>query len=682
MNYIQLLVLAALLGWWMPAQAQQPPRVALLIGNANYTVGRLTNPPQDVQAMETALNKLGFKVQKVLNANQNQMKRAVRDFGNSAQGADVAFLYYSGHGTQANGENYLLPVGASIDKESDYAIEAIAANDVLQQIRGARPKAAILVLDACRDNPLAANTRSSTKGLGRMDAPTGTMIAFATAPNNVASDNGDYAKVLARELQKPGQELIDVFRNTTAEVRRLSAGKQEPRISEMSISERLYLAGQGTQLASLVPEPISAITPTGRPSQSSGLSLDDLEKEEATRKEWSQWQGKMKADYDKTAAFIGSADLRTKALERFLAAWAQDNPLSREDEALREAARQRMSALTSLGSGAIQGYSATPTPQSAVFRWRLASSFPKSIDTIFGSAESLAKRVDELTGGKFKISVHAPGELMPSFGVVDGVQNQTVEMAHTFPYYFFGKDAAWSFGSGLAFAVNGRERDAWPESDAGSVAWGQFLAKQGLRSWRLGDAIGKARDLPLTSAWWCRKPVRTLADLKGLRVRVGGHDGKVWERLGVILQNVPGGEIYTALEKGSLDCAAWISPYDDERLGFVRVAPYYVYAPGLRARAQTMLLVSEAAWATLPAPYRAALEQAVLEVAPEMGRTYLQKNDPALLRLVSQGAKLMSLESAALRAAERAAKEQWSLDASSSSEFAILWSSWIRENTR
>ena len=205
------LALVALALASLPAHAQ---RVALLVGNANYSVGRLTNPPNDVAAMEAALNKLGFKVQKVLNANQNQLKRAVRDFGTAAQGAEVAFMYYSGHGIQAQGENYLLPIGAAIDKESDYGIEAVSANEVLRQIQGARPQAAILVLDACRDNPMAAVTRSATKGLGRMDAPTGTMIAFATAPNTTASDNGDYAKVLAREMQKPGQELVDVFRKS------------------------------------------------------------------------------------------------------------------------------------------------------------------------------------------------------------------------------------------------------------------------------------------------------------------------------------------------------------------------------------------------------------------------------------------------------------------------------------
>ena len=249
----------ALLLFSHPACAQPSPRVALLMGNANYQVGKLTNPPNDVAVMEAALKAVGFKVQKVLNANQNQMKRAVRDFGTAAQGAEVAFVYYSGHGTQANGENYLLPVGATIEKESDYEVEAVSANTLLRQIQGARPKAAILVLDACRDNPLAAATKSVTKGLSRMDAPSGTMIAFATAPNAVASDNGDYAKVLAKELQKPGQELMDVFRNTTAEVRKLSGGRQEPRISEMSITDRLYLAGQqSVQVASVKPDATGA----------------------------------------------------------------------------------------------------------------------------------------------------------------------------------------------------------------------------------------------------------------------------------------------------------------------------------------------------------------------------------------------------------------------------------------
>jgi len=227
----------------------QAQRVALLIGNSAYQSAPLRNPPNDVREMESALRSVGFKVQTVFNANQNQMKRAVRDFGTAAQGAEVAFLYYSGHGTQAGGENYLVPIGVTIEKESDYEVEAVSANALMRQIAGARPKAAIVVLDACRDNPFASVTKSTTKGLGRMDAPTGTMIAFATAPNTTASDEGHYARVLAAQIRTPGLELLDVFRNTTAEVRRLSNGRQEPRMSEVSITDRIYLA-------SIRPEPV------------------------------------------------------------------------------------------------------------------------------------------------------------------------------------------------------------------------------------------------------------------------------------------------------------------------------------------------------------------------------------------------------------------------------------------
>jgi len=224
------------------APAQAAKRVALLVGNSSYSAGvaPLAYPPQDMQVMEAALGKLGFKVRKVLNASQTMMKGAVSDFSQEAAGAEIAFFYYSGHGTQAGGENYLIPVDAAIQKTSDYAAEAISANEVLRQIQGARPGAAILVLDACRDNPYAT-TRSVTRGLGRMDASTGTIIAFATAPNTTAGDNGNYAKVLARELQK-GQKLSDVFLNTAEEVKKLSGGKQEPYIGEMSSVGNIYLA--------------------------------------------------------------------------------------------------------------------------------------------------------------------------------------------------------------------------------------------------------------------------------------------------------------------------------------------------------------------------------------------------------------------------------------------------------
>jgi formylglycine-generating enzyme required for sulfatase activity len=233
-------------------------RVALLIGNASYAKDPLKNPLNDVRAMESALTALGFKVEKALNADQKQMKRVVRDFGTRAQGAEVAFFYYSGHGTQVDGENWLLPLGASIEKKADYGIEAVSAQDVLGQMAGAQPKTAVLVLDACRDNPSAPATKGGKKGMARMaDVPTGTLVAFATQPNNTANDDGLYAQVLAAELRVPGQELMTVFRNTTAKVR-LRSADQVPRISDVSLEGPVYLAG-------IKPEPVLPVVPPQAP---------------------------------------------------------------------------------------------------------------------------------------------------------------------------------------------------------------------------------------------------------------------------------------------------------------------------------------------------------------------------------------------------------------------------------
>jgi len=328
------------------AQAQPAPRrVALLIANANYAVGPLRNPPSDVRVMDEALRAVGFQTRLLLDLNQNQMKRAVRDFGALAQGADVAFLYYSGHGTQSQGENYLIPLQATIEKEADYEVEAVSANSVMRQIAAAQPRAAVVVLDACRDNPMAAVTRSASKGLGRMDVPTGTLVAFATAPNDTAADTGLYAQVLATQLRRPGVELLDVFRATTTEVRKATGGRQVPRVSEVSIEDRIYLAGLSSAVvASVVPE---ALPLTQRPAATGGVSLEDLQREDTARREWAQWQAAMKADFDKITAFTGGPDLQLKAWERFLAAWPQDNPYTRADDELRRLATEATARLRS-----------------------------------------------------------------------------------------------------------------------------------------------------------------------------------------------------------------------------------------------------------------------------------------------------------------------------------------------
>jgi formylglycine-generating enzyme required for sulfatase activity len=214
------------------ALAQSSKRVALLIGNATYSgsMTRLTNPPNDVAALRSALTHLGFEVAVVPNGDQKAMQRAIRTFGSDAKKAEVAFFYYSGHGMQANGENYLIPVGAQIDKESDLAIEAVQLNGLMQQIEEANPQTAIVVLDACRDNPVASGSKSGNKGLSRItQTPTNTYIAFAAQPGATATDDGIFARSLAKFMVQPGVSVRGVFDKVAQAVQDHTNNKQRPR---------------------------------------------------------------------------------------------------------------------------------------------------------------------------------------------------------------------------------------------------------------------------------------------------------------------------------------------------------------------------------------------------------------------------------------------------------------------
>ena len=252
---------------------------------------------------------------------------------------------------------------------------------------------------------------------------------------------------------------------------------------------------------------------------------------------------------------------------------------------------QRRSFIRKTGLAGVLAAGAAPAivHAQASIRWRLASSFPKSLDTIFGAAEVFAKKVGEMTGGKFQISIHAAGELMPAFGVVDGVQNATVEVAHTAPYYFFGKDPTFALGCAIPFGLNARQmngldvRGQRPEADARVLRQVQHRQLPGGNT---GAQMGG----------WFRKEIKSLADIKGLKFRIGGFGGKVIERIGGVPQNIPGGEIYQALEKGTIDAAEWVGPYDDEKLGFNKVAPYYYYPGWWEGGPQLDFFINSKAW--------------------------------------------------------------------------------------
>jgi TRAP-type mannitol/chloroaromatic compound transport system substrate-binding protein len=294
----------------------------------------------------------------------------------------------------------------------------------------------------------------------------------------------------------------------------------------------------------------------------------------------------------------------------------------------------RRSLVKSGGIAAVLATGVAPAvhAQPAV-RWRLASSFPKSLDTIHGAADVFARKVRQLSGGRFLVTVHAPGELMPAFGVVDGVQRGAVEAAHTAPYYFFDKDETFAIGGAIPFGLNSRQMSAWTYEGNGLKLMREFYAQYDMISFPCGNTGAQM-------GGWMRTEIRSADDLKGLKFRIGGFAGMVLERLGGLPQNIPGGEVYHALEKGTIDAAEWIGPYDDLKLGFNKVAPYYYYPGWWEGGLQLDLYVNRQAYDALSPEYQAFVEMASTFAHVQTQAKYDVKNPGALKQLVGAGAKL------------------------------------------
>src|SRR5229473_656570 len=248
-------------------------------------------------------------------------------------------------------------------------------------------------------------------------------------------------------------------------------------------------------------------------------------------------------------------------------------------------------------------------------KWRLTSSFPKSLDTIYGASEAFAKAVAEATDRKFQIQVFAAGEIVPGLQAADAVQSGTVEMCHTASYYYFGKDPTFTFGTSVPFGLNSRMQTAWMYFGGGNELMNDFYKKFNIYA------------LPATNTGcqmggWFRKEIKEVSDLKGLKFRIAGLAGTVLARLGVVAQQIAPGDIYTALEKGTIDAAEWVGPHDDEKLGFHKVAKY-MHIPGvLELEANSSLYVNKAAWNALPANYQAIVRGACAYALMEMLAKY------------------------------------------------------------
>ncbi len=302
-------------------------------------------------------------------------------------------------------------------------------------------------------------------------------------------------------------------------------------------------------------------------------------------------------------------------------------------------------------------------------KWRLTSSFPKSLDTLFGGAESFAKKLAVLTDNKFQVRVFAPGEIVPALQALDAVQNNTVEMCHTASYYFVGKDLTFGFDAGVPFGLTARQQNAWMLQGGGLPLMREFMAEYNAVPFPAGNT-------GVQMGGWFRKEIKSVDDVKGLKMRIPGIGGQVWAKLGAVPQQIAGGDIYPALERGTIDGAEWVGPYDDEKLGFYKVAPYYYYPGFWEAGTQISLLIGKQHWDALPPNYKAAVETVAADVNGEMLARYDNLNPQALRRLVAAGAQLRPYPREVLAAAWKATHELYDEFSTKNAKFKKVYDNW------
>ena len=304
-------------------------------------------------------------------------------------------------------------------------------------------------------------------------------------------------------------------------------------------------------------------------------------------------------------------------------------------------------------------------------RWRITSSFPKSLDTLYGAAEVFAKQVTAASGGRLTVTAHPPGELVPAFGVVDAVQKGTVEGGHTAPYYFFGKDETFALDCAVPFGMNSRQMTAWMYHGNGLKLTRDFYRQYDIVNFPCGNT-------GVQLGGWYRKEIKSVEDLKGLKFRVGGFAGRVLERLGVVPQNIPGGEIYPALEKGTIDAAEWVGPYDDLKLGFYKVAKNYYYPGFWEGGPQLSIYLNAKTWEALPADLKAIVEAAASHAHVDMQARYDALNPQALRKLIAEGTRVAALPRDVLQASFKAAHEVYAEVSAKNQNWNKMWADYSR----
>ncbi len=327
-------------------------------------------------------------------------------------------------------------------------------------------------------------------------------------------------------------------------------------------------------------------------------------------------------------------------------------------------------AAKSAAVGAASTVFTAPTVVRAQVRWQMATSWPVSLDTIYGATEFFAQRVAALTDGGFIIEPQPAGKLAPGTQVLDVVSQGSVPIGHTASYYYIGKSPITAFGTALPFGLSVRQQNAWFYEGGGLELLQEIYAK------KFNVIQFPAGNTGVQMGGWFRKPINAVRDLQGLKMRIPGLGGEVMKRLGVTVQTLPGGEIFQALQTGAVDAAEWVGPYDDEKLGFYKVAKYYYYPGWWEPGPSLEVEVNLDEWNRLPKAYQEAIRSAAMEANMVMMARYDARNAAALEKLRKEGVVLRRYSRSILDAAKREAEKLFEEYAAKDPDFKRVYDSW------
>jgi TRAP-type mannitol/chloroaromatic compound transport system substrate-binding protein len=295
-------------------------------------------------------------------------------------------------------------------------------------------------------------------------------------------------------------------------------------------------------------------------------------------------------------------------------------------------------------------------------KWRLTSSFPKSLDTLYGASDTIAKFVAEATDNQFQMQHFAAGEIVPALQALDAVSNGTVEACHTASYFYYGKDPAWALFCAVPFGLNTRQLNAWFYDGDGMKLMNDLGKKFNVYSLPAGNT-------GCQMGGWFRKEIKEVADFNGLKFRIGGFAGLTIQKIGGVPSQIAAGDIYPALERGTIDAAEWVGPYDDEKLGLNKVAKYYYYPAWWEGSAANHLMINLAKWNELPKRYQSIITTAAAYANTEVTAKYDARNPGALRRLLAGGTELKPFSQPIMEACLKASNEVNAETAATNADF-------------